>query len=236
MTAATALLTASWLAVRRVPLLAPTGAAVLLVVLTWPWQDTGTAIPAMNGLAILLACAVAGTIDDPASEIAAASRYPRRTRVAARLAVGLAIVVPVYLAGALVAQLRFAPTPQTLMLLEAVGYAVAAVAIGAGLLAWRAQFMPSYAASVGLLGVALATYLLPREWAMVDAQTWGPPWTAAVLRWTALIIFALGILGAALRDPALAGRRRASHHHQSRQPAIPNGDSSCASSSHSSPR
>jgi hypothetical protein len=234
MTAATALLTASWLAVRRVPLLAPTSAAVLLVVLTWPWQDTGTAIPVMNGLAILLACAWAGTIDDPVSEIAAASRYPRHIRVAARLTVGLAIVVPVYLAGALVAQLRFAPTPQPLMLLEAVGYALAAVAIGAGLLAWRAQFMPSYAASVGLLGLALTTYLLPREWAMVNAQTWGPPLTAAALRWTALILFALGILGAALRDPAQAGRRRAPSNNPTRQPAIPNGDKSCASPSHSS--
>jgi hypothetical protein len=200
--AAGPLLAASWLAVRRAPLLAPALAAVVLVAVSWPWQDSGRAIDVLNGLAVLLACAWAGTTDDPAGEVAAAAPYPLGVRATARLVVGLAVVVPIYVVGAVVAQARFAPTPLTAQLAEAVGYGVAAVAIGSALRAWRDQHAPSYAASVALLGVALATFMLPRGWDMVGPQTWGPPWTAALLRWTALVLLGIGIIIAALRDPA----------------------------------
>jgi hypothetical protein len=201
--AAGPLLAASWLAVRRAPLVAPSLAAVVLVVATWPWQDSGHSVGVLNGLAVLLACAWAGTTDDPAGEVAAASPYPMRVRATARLAVGLAVVVPVYLLGVVVAHARFAPTPLTALLVEAVGYAVAAVAIGSALRAWRDQHTPSYAASIGVLGLALATFVLPRGWEMVGPQTWGPPWTAALLRWAALVLLGAGILCAALRDRAV---------------------------------
>jgi hypothetical protein len=200
--AAGPLLSASWLAVRRAPLIAPSLAAIVLVAATWPWQDSGRATDVLNGLAVLLACAWAGTTDDPAGEIAAASPYPLRVRATARLAVGLAGVIPIYVVGAVVAQARFAPTPLTALLVEAVGYGVAAVAIGSALRAWRDQHAPSYMASIGLLGVALATFVLPRGWQMVGPQPWGPPWTAALLRWTALVLLGAGILCAALRDRA----------------------------------
>lgn len=93
------LLGASWLAVRRAPLIAPSAAAVVLIVISWPSQDNGRAIDAMHGPAVLLACAWAGTTEDPDGEVIAASPYPMRVRVAARLAVGLAVVLPIYLIG-----------------------------------------------------------------------------------------------------------------------------------------
>lgn len=198
--AAGSLLGASWLVVRRVPLFAPCAAVLVLVVVTWPWLDSGHATEVLHGASVLLACACAGATDDPAGEIAAASPYPARVRTAARLVAALGVIVPVYAAAAVVAHVRFAPTPSTALTLEAVGYAVAAVAIGSALRAWRDLLTPSYAASVGLLGVALATFMLPRGWTMVDPQTWGPPWTAAELRWTALVLFGVGVLSAALRD------------------------------------
>ena len=43
---------------------------------------------------------------------------------------------------------------------------------------------------------------LPREYRVFDPQPWGAPWEAAMLRWAALGMLALVVLGHALRDPA----------------------------------
>jgi hypothetical protein len=201
-----ALLRASWLAVRRAPLLAPCLAAVVLVIFTWPWQDEGRAVEMMHGLAVLLACAWAGTTDDPTGEVAAATPYPARIRVAARLLVGLTLVLPLYLAGAIIADVRFEPAPIAALVVEAVGYAMAAVAIGSALRARFDVLAPAYAASIGLLGFAFATYPLADWWTMVEPQTWGPPWTAALIRWAAVTLLAVGVLCDALRDRGAPAR------------------------------
>lgn len=204
----TSLLGASWLAVRRPPLLAPVLAAVLLVTGSLPWQGEGRAVDVLHGLGVLAAVAWAACTDDPAGEVAAATPYPRWLRSAARLVVGLALVLPVYLLGFAVARASYRPLPGTALVAEAAAYALAAVAIGLALRAWAGQHRPSYQASIGLLGIALATYALPRGWTMVDPQTWGPPWEAALWRWSALALVATGVAVAALADPAGRGRRR----------------------------
>ena len=198
---ASALLTASWLAVRRAPLLAPSVAAVLLVALTIAWQDSSHAVSVVHGVGVLLAAAMASTTDDPSGEVVAASPYPLHVRSAARVVAGLAVAFPVYVAAAIVAQVRFAATPVLTLTAEATGYAMAALAIGFALRAWTGRLAPSYAAAVGLLGLAVLSFVLPRGWTMVDAQTWGPPLTAALLRWAALALAAAGIVVLALRDP-----------------------------------
>jgi hypothetical protein len=196
------LLAASWLAVRRGPLLLPAGAAVLLVAATAPWQDSGHAVPVLNGVAVLAACAWVATLDDPAGEVVAASPYSRMRRTLLRMAAGLVVVLPVLALGASVAELRFAPTPLLPAAFEAVGYALAGAALGAALRAWRGILAPAYPALIALLALVLITYWLPDSWNMVDPQPWGPPLVAALIRWTALALLALGVLALALRDPA----------------------------------
>jgi len=196
------LLRASWRAVRRPPLLVPCGAAAGLVAGSFPWQDSGQAVPVLHGVVVLGACALAATTDDPAGEIVAASPYSRSTRTLVRMLAGAAVVLPLLALAAAVAETRFAGTPLVLVGFEALGYALVGTAIGAGLRAWTGRQAPGYTAVIGLLGVVLATYFLPRGWGMVDQQSWGPPLEAALLRWTALALLASGVLALALRDPA----------------------------------
>ena len=195
-----ALLSASWLAVRRAPLLVPLGAAVLLMVASLPWADR--AVPVVHGVGVLVACALAATTDDPAAEIAAATPPERRTRTAFRILAGALLALPVLLVGLAVAETRFAATPLVTLGPEVVGYGLLALAVGTGLRAWAAQPAPAYSASSAVLVIVLATWMLPRGWTMVDPQPWGPPLEAALLRWLAVALLALAVLAVALRDPA----------------------------------
>jgi hypothetical protein len=197
-----ALLGASWLAVARVPLLVPCLAAGLLVVVTYPSQDSGHAVSVMHGVGVLLACACTAMTDDPSGEVAASSPYPVRVRTGARILAGLCVVLPVFVVAAAVARLRFTPTPLTLLTTEALAYVLTGLALGAGLRRWTDRHAPAYPAAVGLLGLALLTGMLPRGWRMVDAQPWGPPFEAALIRWGALILMGVGVLMLALRDRA----------------------------------
>ena len=205
--ASTSVAAASWSAVRRSRLLVPCAAALALVVGSYPWQDSGQAVPVLHGVAVLLACGWIATTDDPAGEIVAASPYPRRLRTLARMAAGLAVVLPVFVVAAVVAETRSAGTPLGPMGLEALGYALTGTAIGAGIRAWTGRLAPGYPAVIGLLGVVLTTYFLPHGWVMVDPQPWGPPLEAAVLRWVALTLLAAGVLALALQDPAAVRAR-----------------------------
>ena len=204
--AASSLLGASWRAVRRAPLLAPSAAAVLLVALTIPWQDSWHAVSVMHGVGVLLAAAMASTTDDPTGEVVAASPYPLRVRSAARVVAGLAVTLPVYVLAAIVVQVRFAATPVLTLSVEATAYTMTALAIGFALRAWTGRLAPSYPTAVALLGLTVVTYVLPVGWTMVDPQQWGPPLTAALLRWASLALAAAGIVSLALRDPVRVGR------------------------------
>ena len=110
-------------------------------------------------------------------------------------------MVPVFVMALVLASTRQPHLPVTGASLEALGYGVAALTIGAGLRAWKGLLSPAYPTVVGLLVVALATYSLPHGWTMVDPQPWGPPYAAALIRWTALVLTATGLLALALRDP-----------------------------------
>jgi hypothetical protein len=199
-----ALVGAAWLAVGRPPLLVPAAAALVLSLVTGPWQDFyDTRV--LHGVAVLLACALTAATDDPAGEVVAAAPVPRHVRTLSRLLATLVVVVPVALVAVVVARLRSPFVPLEGTVLELVGYAALGVALGTALRAWAGLLRPAYAAVVGMLLLALLTYALPRGWVMVDPQPWGRPYDAALLRWAGLIVLSLGIVGLALRDPA--GRR-----------------------------
>jgi hypothetical protein len=195
------LLPAAWLAVRRSHLALPLGAAGVLVVGTLPWQDDGHATSVVHGVVVLVALALALSFDDPTGDVATATPVRRRDWTAARLAAAAGATVPVLVTGILVARLRFPPLPMAGLLAEAAGYLLAAVTAAAGLRAWRGAHSPSYLAVVGVLVVALLTYALPRGWAMVDPQPWGPPYAAALWRWLGFVLVGGAVLAVALRDP-----------------------------------
>ena len=201
-----AVLPAAWLGVRHGWLPLPVLAAVALVLSTLPWQDEGKAVPVLHGVAVLLACAMASCLDDPSHDLAAAAPVPLRTRTAGRVLVAGAFVLPVLVAAFAVARWRFAPLPVAGLAAEAAGYLVAGVTVAAALRAWRGTAVPSYPAVTGVLVVALLTWSLPRGWAMVDPQPWGPPYDAALWRWVGLLLVASASLLAATRDPLDRGR------------------------------
>lgn len=196
-----AVLSASWFAVRRAGLLVPAAAAVFLVAGTAHVQDDGHAIQVLRGVGVLLACAWVATMDDPSGEVVAASPYPRHERSLMRATAGAFVVLPVWVLAATVAELSFDPTPVWGLSLEALAMGVGGLAIGAGLRAWTVHYSASYLAVIGVVVLAIGTNAMPRGWAMVQGQSWGPPWEAAQIRWAALLLLVVGVFAAAVRDP-----------------------------------
>lgn len=179
----------------------PATAAVALVAATAHVQDDGHAVQVLRGVGVLLACAWVATMDDPSGEVVAASPYSRRVRSLVRATAGGFVVLPVWVLAATVAEARFDPTPVWGLSVEALAMGIGGLAIGAGLRAWTVHYSASYLGVIGVVVLAIGAHALPREWAMVQEQIWGPPWEAAQIRWLALLLLVVGLLAAALRDP-----------------------------------
>jgi hypothetical protein len=192
---------ASWRVVRRSGLLVPVAAACAVIAATAHLFDDGYAAQVLRGVGVLLACAWVCSLDDPMGEVAAGSAYPRSVRSAARAAVALAVLGPLWVGTALVGAWRTEELPLLPLALEAAVLGLAGIAGAAGLRAWGDRHQPSYLVVPALVALAVGINSLPRAWAMVPFQTWGPPWEAAQVRWTALALLCVGVLVAALRDP-----------------------------------
>lgn len=195
------LLAASWGVVRRSGLLISVAAGCVLVAVTVHLFDDGYAAQVLRGVGVLLACAWVSTMDDPMGEVAAGSAYPRSVRSAARASAGLAVIVPLWTGAALLGEWRAGQLPLLPLAIEAAGLGLAGVAAAAGLRAWGDRHQPSYLVVPAVVALAVGINSLPRGWAMVPFQTWGPPWEAAQVRWAALALLCAGLLVAALRDP-----------------------------------
>lgn len=195
-----ALLAASRLPVLRSPFPVLVAAAVVLVVATVPVMDDGHAPTVLQGVAILLAAALTTTADDPAGEVLDAGPRTLRARLLARVCIGLAVAVPVWLAAAAVARWRLEATPVAGLSLQAAALAALGLAV-AGVLRRRGSTTPSWLAMTGLVGVVLLLHSLGRTHAVFVSQPWGPPWEASLLRWAALLVLAVAVLELALRDP-----------------------------------
>jgi len=195
------LLAASWRAVGGPPLLVLAGVAAVLTLATMPLLDDGFADRVRIGVAMLLACAWATTAEDPASEVAAASPLAPWRRCAARLLVGICVVLPVAVLALALGEIRVSQTPLSGAVLQVIGVMAIGPALGFGMWAWAGLSHPAYAATVGVLSCTMAMWFLPATWSVVQVQTWGPPWEAAVLRWTALAVFGLAVMATAWRDP-----------------------------------
>lgn len=155
----------------------------------------------LRGVGLLLACAWVSTMDDPMGEVAAASPYPRCVRALTRAGVGAALLLPVWVSCAALVEAGAETVPVLRLSLMSLTVGFAGMAIAAGLRFWMGYHQPSYIAVPTLVAFVVALDLLPRGWDMLPAQTWGPPWEAAQLRWSALLLLGVGVLALALRDP-----------------------------------
>jgi hypothetical protein len=196
-----ALWRASWRRVRGPAFLVAVALAAVLVGATAGVLDDGYGLRVLRGAGVLLACAWALTTDDPAGEVAGATPYGRPRRTLARVAVAVAVLVPVWTVLAAFVQWRDSAVPVLAVGVETLALGVLGVAFGAGLRAWRDMHRPAGAAALGVVAVAFLTSALPRWYALQQTQTFGPPWEAARIRWAALLLVALGMLAVALRDP-----------------------------------
>jgi hypothetical protein len=213
--AARALADASWRLVRGPALLAPVLVALGLLAATAPVLDEGYGLRVLRGVGVLLACAWVVTVDDPAGEVTAATPYPRALRTLMRVAVGSAPLLAGWFGAVVVVGWRAPDVPGGAVGVETLALGVAGLALGAGLRAWRDLQQPAYLAVVGLVAIAFLSAAAPRWYALQQAQTWGPPWEAARIRWAALLLVGGGVLVLALRDPLARGRRtQESFRHQ----------------------
>lgn len=196
------LLPVSWWLVRRPELLVPVAGALLLTGVTLVLIEADFhALRLVRGVGLILACAWVAAVDDPAGEVTAASPYPRPARTGARFLAAGSVVVVAWAACSAAVQVVVPATPVLPLAVEALALAALGLAVGAGLRAWRDIHRPSHLAVVGLLALALLTNVVPQTYVLIQAQTWGPPWEASLIRWAALGLVGLGVLGLATRDP-----------------------------------
>jgi hypothetical protein len=204
-TARAVLLAASARAVRghgtRLPVIAALVFLCLIPAIAQPYVPL--ALPAVT---VVLAFALQVAIDDPARSILAATPYSPARRSLNRVAAVAVIVVPIWLIVAAVVQLRVGTPPAWSSGLQAVSIWTTGLAVAVGASRTSASTTPSYRASPFLVGMVLVAHALPPSWQMFDAQPWGPPWTAAQLRWLATLMIAVGLLTVSLSDPM--SRRR----------------------------
>jgi hypothetical protein len=178
----------------------PVIAALVLIGATWRILDAYGA-QVLIGVAVVLGFALVSAIDDPERSILAATAYSPTRRSLFRVAAAVAIITPLWLAAAAAVAWRADGVPiRTLALQTATLWAVG-VAVAVTVSYASASVSPSYIATPALLALTLAADALPRGWQMFNAQTWGPPWAAAQLRWTAVLALAFAVIALLLRDP-----------------------------------
>ncbi len=217
------MLLASWTVVRRAGLLAPVAVVVVLLAGTAHLLDDGYGMQVLRGVGVLLACAWVTTMDDPMGEVAAGSPYPRSVRTVTRAGVGMAIVFSVWVVCAVLVEARAETVPVLRLGLAALALGFAGLAMAAVVRFWAGHHQPSYVAVASLVVFVVALDALPRGWEMLPPQSWGPPWEAAQIRWSALLLFGVGVLALALRDP-LAGLKTGPAHAPALVPGIVDND------------
>ena len=195
------LMTASWQVVAQPPVLVPLGVALLLTLATVPYLDAGYAEQVRIGVATLLACALAATAEDPATEVTAATPRARWARCGARLGLGFALAAPVVIVTWLLIDQADAAAATPGLAVQTLALLAIGPAVGFGVWAWSDAARPTYAAMVGVLCSSLALWLLPATWSVIQVQPWGPPWEAAMIRWSALILLTGAVVATAWRDP-----------------------------------
>jgi hypothetical protein len=194
------------------PLLAAT--AGLLVLVSAQYLQGGPEHQVRLGCATLLACALAATAEEPAAEVAAATPRPAWSRGGSRLLLGLVLVVPVAVLSLGTTGAVSEGTSVGVPAVQMLALVSTGPAVGFGFMAWgRGQ--PAYAATVGVVCLSAALWLLPLDWSVTKVRP-GLPADDLLLRCAALALLGHGVVAAAWRDPASARSRHRLRSRRSR--------------------
>jgi hypothetical protein len=181
-------------------------AAALLLLRADDLTQPAGQVSLLRGVALLLAAAVPFGLDDGTRGTVAASPTPLWSRTAAAL---LAVVLPASLvwAAACTWALRRAEgaVPVGGLTLEAAALCAASTAVALALCRWRDVSEPGVLTAPVVVALGLGLPRLPR-WAALSVPP-GPAWGDAHLRWSAVLVAAVGVAALALADP---GRPRRS--------------------------
>jgi hypothetical protein len=182
------------------------GVAALVTIATAPLVDSGHVDQVRIGVATLLACALAATAEDPASEVTAATPHPRWVRCGSRLLLGLAMALPIAFFTLVMTQAQGDAMPTRAAGFQMLTVLLTGPAVGFGVWAWGNASQPTYAALVGVLCLSFALWLVPATWSVIQFQPWGPPLDAVLIRCAALAVLACVVVVTAWRDPRSVGR------------------------------
>lgn len=192
-----------WHALPRGSVLGGCAAAGILGGIAWRTLDEPPgAVMVLRGAAVLLACAVAFAVDDPAGDVLAASPTPLRRRVGLRILLAGAVAAAVWCALLLLARAAGGEPPAAALSLEALTLTVVGLAVGLGAQTWRGVDCPGILAAPAVAGAVLATFALPEKWALLTPGPGLPGWQEAHERWAAVLAVAAITAVLATRDRA----------------------------------
>jgi fluoroquinolone transport system permease protein len=196
--------------VRWQPTLAGAGiAAVVLGVRRDHLGHPAQSLTVLRVVALLLALGVAFALDDRSRRTVQSVPSPAWWRAAWQASVALAPAVAAWVAALSWVSTRTGDLPVLGLSLEAAALVALGLALAAGLVRWRDLVDPGTVAGPVLLVSALMIAQLPERFALMVRP--GPGWTAAHLRWSALLAVAVAVTVLAVRDPAARSPLRHPH-------------------------
>ena len=175
-------------------------ATVVLAVRRDHLDHSAQAILVLRVVALLLAVGLAFALDDRSRRTVQSVPSPAWWRASGQVSVALVPALAVWFAALGWVSTRAFDLPVLGLSLEAAALAAVGLALAAGLVRWREVLDPGAVAGPALLVSGLMITQLPERVAMVVGP--GPTWTAAHVRWAALLAAAVAVLLLAVRDPA----------------------------------
>jgi hypothetical protein len=175
-------------------------AAVLLGVRRDHLGHSAQAVTVLRAVALLLAVGVAFALDDRSRRTVQSVPSPAWWRAVGQASVALVPALVAWVAALVWVATRTGDLPVLALSLEAAALVAVGLALAAGLVRWRDLVDPGAVAGPVLLVSALMIAQLPERVALMVGP--GPGWTAAHLRWSALLAAAVAIALLAVRDPA----------------------------------
>jgi hypothetical protein len=187
--------------VRWQPTVAAAGIGALVLAVRRDHLDhSAQAITVLRAVALLLAVGLAFSLDDRSRRTVQSVPSPAWWRAAGQVSVALIPALAAWIAALGWVSARTGDLPVLGLSLEGAALAAVGLALAAGLVRWRDLGDPGAVAGPALLVSGLMIAQLPDRLALVVGP--GPAWTAAHLRWSALLSAAVAVMLVAVRDPA----------------------------------
>jgi len=192
------LIHASARAGRRAGLGVPLAAGLVLLAAATRLFGNGHDLDLLRCLAFLLGAALISAVDDPGREALAAVPFSLAARTLGRVGVAALAAVPIWIVALAIATRTTRDVPLFWMSVEGAGIAVFGLTCALLFHLWGRLDEPAVVAIPVALALLLAMQVLPRQWALLGDQTWGPSWIATRIRWAALIAIWIGLITHAL--------------------------------------